>query len=53
MIGQDTFMLQSMNVTINLTFKIWHTPTPIDQEEANGQDDFNASTGQVAPVADV
>ena len=53
MIGQDTFMLQSMNVTINFTFKIWHPPAPIDQEKAYGQDDFNTSAGQVAPVANV
>lgn len=53
MIGQDTLVLQSMNVTINFTFKIWHTPTPINQEQANGQDDFQAGAGQVAPVADI
>jgi len=52
-IRQDTLMFQSVNVTVNLSFKVGHTPTPVDQKEANGQDDFNACTRQIAPVADI
>ena len=53
MIGQDTLVLETMHVTVNLPLQIGHAPAPVDKKEANGQNNLQTRSGEVAPVADV
>ena len=45
MIRKNTFVLQSVDIAVDLPLKVRHAPTPVDQEEADGQDDLQTGPG--------
>ena len=45
MIRKNTFVLQSVHIAVDLPLKVRHAPTPVDQEEADGQDDLQTCPG--------
>ena len=46
-------LLQTMDIAVNISLKIWHAPAPINKEETDGQEDLEDCSGEVAPVAHV
>ena len=52
-VGQDAGVTEAVDVALDLRVEVGHAPAPVDEEEADGEDDLQAGAGQVAPVADV
>ena len=50
MVWQNAFVFQSMHVAVNLPLQVRHPPAPVDQEEANRQDDLKASSEKIPNV---
>ena len=45
MIGQDAAVSESVDVAVDLTLQIGHSPTPVDQEQGSGQPQLQAGAG--------
>ena len=46
-------LLETVDITVDISLKIWHTPAPINKEESNWQEYLQHCPGEIAPVTNV